>query len=109
MYKRQLPEIILLAKAHNAARVNANLLGPNIKCLVVVLINGNPQAVYRHFQHLGAELPGPGGGLVLEVIPEGEIAQHLKIGAVAGGLAHPLDVGGADALDVYKRQASAWP
>ena len=32
---------------------------------------------------------------MLKVIAKGEVAQHLKVGAVAGGFAHPLDVGGA--------------
>ena len=35
---------------------------------------------------------------MLEVVSEGEIAQHLKVGAVAGGFADVLDVAGADAL-----------
>ena len=35
---------------------------------------------------------------MLEVIPEGEIAQHLKKGAVAGGFAHVFNIRGADAL-----------
>ncbi len=36
--------------------------------------------------------PSPGDGLFLEVIAEGEVAQHLKEGAVAGGVADVLDV-----------------
>ena len=35
---------------------------------------------------------------MLEVIAEGEVAQHLEIRAVAGGLAHVVDIAGADAL-----------
>ena len=35
---------------------------------------------------------------MLEVVTEGEVAQHLEIGAVAGGVAHVVDVAGADAL-----------
>ena len=35
---------------------------------------------------------------MLEVIAEGEVAQHLKIGTVAGGVAHVVDIAGADAL-----------
>ncbi len=35
---------------------------------------------------------------LLEVVAEGEVAQHLKIGAVTGGLADILNVTGADAL-----------
>ncbi len=37
-------------------------------------------------------------GLALEVVAEGEVAQHLEEGAVTGGLANVLDIAGADAL-----------
>src|SRR5699024_671290 len=74
-----LPEVVLLAHAYNAIGSNADFLCPDLKGLVVVLINGNPQLVNRHLEHLCAELPGPGRGLVLEVIAEGEIAEHLKV------------------------------
>jgi len=36
--------------------------------------------------------------LPLKVVAKGEIAQHLKIGAVAGSFADVLNVAGADAL-----------
>ena len=35
---------------------------------------------------------------MLEIVAEGEVAQHLEVGAVAGGLADVLDIAGADAL-----------
>ena len=35
---------------------------------------------------------------MLEVVAEGEVAEHLKIRAVARGLADVLDIAGADAL-----------
>ena len=35
---------------------------------------------------------------MLEIIAEGEVAQHLKVGAVPGGLADILNVAGADAF-----------
>ena len=35
---------------------------------------------------------------MLEVVAEGEVAQHLKIGAVAGGVADVVDIAGTDAL-----------
>ena len=44
-----LPKIVLLAHAHNAVGRNTNLFGPNIKGFVVILVNGNPKLVYRHF------------------------------------------------------------
>ena len=37
-------------------------------------------------------------GVLFEVVPKGEIAQHLKVGAVAGSFADVLNVSGADAL-----------
>ena len=46
-------------------------------------------------------------GLVLEVIAEGEVAQHLEEGAVAGGLADVLDIAGADALLAGGRRGGA--
>ena len=51
---------------------------------------------------LRQELPAEGDGLLLEVVPEGEVAEHLEEGVVAGGLAHVLEVvvlaAGPDAL-----------
>ena len=35
---------------------------------------------------------------MLEIVAEGEVAQHLKVGAVTGGFAHVVDIAGADAL-----------
>jgi hypothetical protein len=68
---------------------------PDVPGLVVVLIDGGIQAVGLQAHPFGAgeKFPGPGDGLVLEVIAEGEVAQHLEIGAVAVGLADVLDVG----------------
>ena len=93
-----LPEVVLFAQPYDAVGGYPHLFGPNCKGLVVVLVDGDPELVHRHLHNLGAELPGPGRGLVLEIVAEGEVAHHFKEGAVAGRLAHPLDVGGTDAL-----------
>ena len=37
-------------------------------------------------------------GLPFKVIPKGEVAKHLKVGAVAGSVTDVFDVAGADAL-----------
>ena len=58
---------------------------------------GLPQPYFSP-HHLRQKLPGPGNGVLLEVVAEGEVAQHLKIGAVAGGLADVLNIAGTDAL-----------
>ena len=95
-----LPEVVLLAEAENALLGNADLLVPDVEGLVIVQIDGGVQPVGLQAHPLGAgqEFPAPGDGLVLEIVAEGEVAQHLEIGAVAGGLAHVVDVAGADAL-----------
>ena len=93
-----LPEVILLAEAEDAVLRDADLLVPDIEGLVIVLIDGGIEAVLLQAHHLGQELPGPGDGFLLEVIAEGEVAQHLEEGAVAVGVADVVDVAGADAL-----------
>ncbi len=93
-----LPEIILPPHADDALRVEADLVGPDVERLVVVLINRHPQPVHRQRQHFGAELPRPGDRLVLEIVAEREVAQHLEKRAVARSDAHAVDVRRADAL-----------
>ena len=93
-----LPEVILLAEAEDAVLRDADLLVPDVEGLVIVLIDGGIEAVLLQAHHLGQELPGPGDGFLLEVITEGEVAQHLEEGAVAVGVADVVDVAGADAL-----------
>ena len=95
-----LPEVVLLAQTHHVVRSNAHLLGPDIVGLVVLFVDGDVQLILGDGHPLvaGQELPCPGNDLFLEVILEGEVAQHLKEGAVAGSDAHALDIRGADAL-----------
>ena len=95
-----LPEVVLLAEAEYPVLGNADLVPPDGEGLVVALVHGGiqPVGLQPHPLRGGQELPAPRNGLVLEVIAKGEVAQHLEIGAVAGGLAHIVDVTGADAL-----------
>ena len=93
-----LPEVVLLAEAEDAVFRNADILVPDLKCLVVLDIDRRIQTVRRNAHDLGQELPAPGNRFLLEVVAEREVAQHLKIGAVACGLADVLDVAGTDAL-----------
>ena len=93
-----LPKVVLLAQALHVALFHTDFLGPDVPGLVVVFIDGDVQLLLGHLQHLGEELPGKGDGLPLKVIAKGEVAQHFKIGAVAVGVAHVLNVAGADAL-----------
>ena len=95
-----LPEVIVLAEAGDAALRDANLIAPDGECLVVLLIHRRVQPLWVEADPVRArqKLPRPGDGFMLEVVAEGEVAEHLKIRAVARGLADVFNVAGADAL-----------
>ena len=95
-----LPEVVLLAEAEDTLGGDADLLVPNLKGLVVINIDGRIETVGIDADPVGRgqELPAPCDGFMLEVIAEGEVAEHFKISAVAGGLADVLDIAGTDAL-----------
>ena len=95
-----LPEVVFLAQTHHVVGGDAHLLGPDIVSLVVLFVHRDMQAVLRNGHPLvrSQELPCPRNDLLLEVILEGEVAQHLKEGAMAGSDANTLDIRGADAL-----------
>ena len=77
---------------------NADLVYPNVVSLLVVLVNGGPEQVFGDFKSLCEELPSPRNSFFLEVIAKGEVAQHFKERAVAGGVTYALKVGGSDTL-----------
>ena len=101
-----LPEVILLAEAEDAVLGNADHVTPDGEGLVV----GRRRLVARKDRRIqtvrlkadplraGQKFPCPGNGFLLEVIAEGEVAEHLKIGAVTGRMADVFNVAGADAL-----------
>ena len=95
-----LPEVIVLAEAGDAALGDANLVAPDVERLVVLFIHGRVQPLGVEADPVRArqKLPRPGDGFMLEVVAEGEVAEHLKIRAVARGLADVFNVAGADAL-----------
>ena len=66
-------------------------------------MDGDPQSVGVKAQATvvfwgGEQFPGHGDGFALEVVAKAEVSVHLEERAVAGGLAHFFDVGGAHAL-----------
>ena len=95
-----LPEVIGLAKTEDPILRNADVIVPDIKSLIIVQIDGGIQAVGIHADpfRAGQEFPAPCNGFLLEIIAEGEVAQHFKIGAVTGSFADVFNVAGTDAL-----------
>ena len=79
------------------------LVDPHGTGFVIVGERGHPQllgveAVAALILRGGEQLPGVVDGLFLEVVAEGEVAEHLEEGAVAGGLADLVDVERTHAL-----------
>ena len=93
-----LPEVVLFAEAENAVRRNADFFIPDPERLVVVLVDGRIQAHGIQSHHLRQKFPAPGDCFMLEIIPEGEVAQHLKKGAMPRSLADIFNIPRANAL-----------
>ena len=93
-----LPEVVLLAELVDSLRGHADLVSPDREGLVVVQIDGRIEPVRIKSDHLRQELPRPVDRFRLEIVAEGEVAQHLKECAVSRRVADIFDVAGADAL-----------
>ena len=79
----------------------SDLLFPNVRRLVVVEVNRDPQALRveaetAFFKAASQKSPRMGDCAFLEVLPEGKITGHLEEGVVAGGDAYFFDVQGTD-------------
>ena len=90
--------------AHLAPQVGRLLIA---RAVLVAGEHGEGEAVLVDAQpfRAGQKLPAPGDGFLLEVIAQRPVAQHFKEGEVAG-VAHVVDVAGADAL-LHIRQPRA--
>src|SRR5215467_8386722 len=86
------PEVVLLPQAEDAVVAQAGDLLPEGEGVVVVGEDGGLEAVLGEAEVAGEELPAELDGVFLEVIAEGEIAQHLEEGVVPGGPAHVLEI-----------------
>ena len=60
--------------------------------MVILAENGDVESLLGESIHLGDQVPGELDGFRLEVIAEGEIAQHLEEGVVAAGVADIFQV-----------------
>ena len=87
---------LILAVAIDAILGHADLAPVRVR-IVVVEEDGRDEPLLGHAHDLGDELPGPGLGLGLEVVAQGEVAHHLEEGEMRL-VADLVDVGGAEAL-----------
>ena len=114
-----LPEIVrcigralVVADAHDALRRQADHVVPEVVGLVVGVVDRDQQALLGKLPDLGQQLPRPGDGLLLEVVAEGPVAQHLEERVVAGGIPHRIQVvvlaaGPQAALDIGRTHVAA--
>ncbi len=86
------PKIILLAKPYNSFFRHADNVFPNIESFVVILINGSPNFIFRHFEYLCYEFPAPSQGFCFEIIAKGKTAEHFKECTVSGRQSHIINV-----------------
>src|SRR5205823_453264 len=85
------PEVELIAKATDALVRNASLL-PDLVALVVIIVDPRPQLLLLEIEVFGQELVGVWNRLLLEVLTEREVAQHLEEGEVVAIVANDVDV-----------------
>ena len=86
------PEIVRRGDADDAVVAEAGDLFPQIKGLVVRVIDGDEQAVLVEGEFLADQLPGQFNRLGLEIIAEGEVAEHLEESVMARGVADIVEV-----------------
>ena len=101
------PEVVLLAAAGEPGSIDADVVEPDPRRLVVLLVHRHPQLLRRESEHAGEELPAVADRLVLEVVAEAEVAEHLEEGVVARGVADVLEIVVLAAGPA--RSAARWP
>ena len=96
------PEIVGSGDADDLGLGHARDLAPQRGRLLVVGEHGDDEALLVEREVAGEELPGQQDGALLEIIAEGEIAEHLEEGVVPRGVAHIVEIvvlaAGADAF-----------
>ncbi len=100
------PEVVGVAHALDPLGREAHLVDPDLLGVVVVVVDGDPEAVPVEPEDLGQQLPGHWNGAFLEVVAEAEVAEHLEEGAVVGVRADDLDVERAKA---FLHARGTWP
>ena len=92
------PEVFLFAQPQNSLGRDADPVAPDRPGLVVrferlgATEHGRPEALLGKTVDLRDQFPGVLDRLVLEVVAEGEIAQHLEEGVVSRRAPHRLQV-----------------
>ena len=86
------PKVVRRRDADNAAVGDAGDVAPELGGVLILGEDGDQQLVLGQAEVARQQGPGVLDRLWLEVVAEGEIAQHLEEGVVARGVAHIVEV-----------------
>ena len=86
------PEVVGGGDADDPVVGQAGDASPEVGGGVVVVVDGDEEPVLRQAEVAGQQLPGVGDGAFLEVVAEGEVAEHLEEGVMPGGIADVVEV-----------------
>ena len=82
----------LAADADHAFVRDRDLFCPNPECLVIGFINGDPQSFRIETEDLCEQFPGVADCILLEIVAETEISEHLEEGMVTSGVSDLIKV-----------------
>src|SRR5204863_7648307 len=86
------PEVVGHPEPREPALAHADVVEPDRRRLVIVLVDRAPEPLRRQLELLGQELPREADRVALEVIAEAEVAEHLEEREMARGVADVLEV-----------------
>ena len=86
------PEIVAGRDADDPRLRQAGDLAPQVERLVIVVIDGDGELLRRQAEIARQQVPGEFDRVVLEIVAEREIAEHLEERVVAGGVADIVEV-----------------
>ncbi len=86
------PEIVFFAEAFDPLFRHADLSVPDVVSFVVVQVDRDPEFVFRQAVAVGEQVPSEVNRLFLEVIAEGEVAEHFEKRVMPGRIADVFQV-----------------
>ena len=86
------PEVVVRGDADDPLFGQARDFAPIARSLIVGVIDGDRQLVFRQTEILGQQLPSKGNSLFLEIVAKGKIPQHFKESVVTRGIADIVQI-----------------
>src|ERR1041385_8624135 len=86
-----LPEVIFFAEAQYALPWCANFF-PQPRRIIIVCINAKREAIEWKLVDIQKQIPGKGYCVLLEIVAERKVAEHLEEGVMPGSFADLVQV-----------------